>query len=86
MVTKRNKIKIQRVQTGVRLEKKMLKVLKGLAEHQDLSVGQMLELILMHAFENRPCFGRGNMKIVKDLKRIYKLNYSVSDFKKFMES
>ena len=34
---------IERVQTGVRLEKRLLKVLKGLAEHLEMSLGDLLE-------------------------------------------
>ena len=47
---------IERTQTGVRLEKRLLKVLKGLAEHLDLSLGDLLEGMALHSFENRPPF------------------------------
>ena len=42
--------KIERVQTGVRIEKRLLKVLKGLAEYFDMSVGDLLEGIVLHSF------------------------------------
>ena len=48
---------IERVQTGVRLEKRTLKVLKALAECLDLSLGDLLEGIVLHAFEGRAPFG-----------------------------
>lgn len=86
MVTSTKKISIDRVQTGIRLEKKILKVLKGLAEHRDLSVGQMLELILMHSFENHACFSKTGLETVKDLKKVYGLNYDVHDYENFIES
>ena len=41
---------------GVRLEKRLLKVLKGLAEYLDLSLGDLLEGIALHALENKPPF------------------------------
>ena len=50
------KIKVTRVQTGVRIEQRMLNVLKGLAELYDLSLGDLLEGIVLHAFEGRSPF------------------------------
>ncbi len=47
---------VERIQTGVRLEKRLLKVLKGLAECLDLSLGDLLEGIALHALENKPPF------------------------------
>ena len=41
---------IERVQTGVRVEKRLLKVLKAFAEYHDMSLGDLLEGIVMHAF------------------------------------
>ncbi len=41
---------VERVQTGVRMEKRLLKVLKGFAEYHDLSLGDLLEGIVLHAF------------------------------------
>ena len=46
-----NRRLIERTQTGVRLEKSLLKVLKGVAEYCDLSLGDLLEGIVLHAFE-----------------------------------
>ena len=44
-------IVVERVQTGVRMEKRLLKVLKGLAELKDMTLGDLLEGIVLHAFE-----------------------------------
>lgn len=41
----------ERVQLGVRLEKNLVKVLKGLAEFNDETLGELLERIVMHSFE-----------------------------------
>ena len=49
---------VERVQTGVRMEKRLLKVLKGLAELKDLTLGDLLEGIVLHAFEGKCAFSR----------------------------
>lgn len=79
------KIRVDRVQTGIRIEKKILKVLKGIAEFTDLGTNELLELILMHAFENRPCFNEATFKAVKELKKVYGMNYDVHAYKDFLE-
>ena len=48
---------VERVQTGVRMERSLLKVLKGLAEYLDLSLGDLLEGIVLHSFEGKQAFG-----------------------------
>ena len=50
---------VERVQTGVRVEKRLLKVLKALAELHDLSLGDLLEGIVLHAFEGKAALRRG---------------------------
>lgn len=69
-----DQILVERVQTGVRLEKRLLKVLKGLAEYHDMTLGDLLEGIVLHAFDGKPPFGEETLRHVADLKRIYKLN------------
>jgi predicted DNA-binding ribbon-helix-helix protein len=70
---------VERVQTGVRLEKRLLKVLKGLAESLDLSLGDLLEGVALHALENKPPFSAATLKKVADLKRIYELDLTAAD-------
>ena len=72
---KRGVITVERVQTGVRIEKRLLKVLKGLAEFHDLSVGDLLEGIVLHAFEGKCALSRKSLEKVRDLKKIYELDY-----------
>ena len=67
-------IPVERVQTGVRMEKRILKVLKGLAEYHDLSLGDLLEGIVLHAFEGKAPFGPESIKKIADLKKIYDLD------------
>lgn len=70
---------VERVQTGVRLEKRLLKVLKGLAEYLDLSLGDLLEGMALHALENKPPFSAATLKRVADLKRVYGLDLGAAD-------
>lgn len=74
----RESIVVERIQTGVRLEKRLLKVLKGLAEYHDLSLGDLLEGIVLHAFDGQCPFGEESLRRIADLKRIYKLDLDSS--------
>jgi hypothetical protein len=65
---------IERVQTGVRMEKRLVKVLKALAELFDLSLGDLLEGIVLHAFEGRAPFSAESLLRIAELKRIYGLD------------
>ncbi|GEM_PF-726522 len=76
---------IERVQTGVRLEKRLLKVLKGLAESLDLSLGDLLEGIALHALENKPPFSAATLKKIADLKRVYGLDLAAGDSHRLRE-
>jgi hypothetical protein len=76
---------VERVQTGVRIEKRLLKVLKGLAEYHDLSVGDLLEGIVLHAFEGKAPFGRESLQKIADLKKIYGLDLDASASHKLIE-
>lgn len=78
--------KIERVQTGVRIEKRLLKVLKGLAEYHDMSLGNLIEGIVLHAFEGKAPFSEKNLKKIKDLKSIYELDLTWQDSHKLEES
>ena len=79
------KIKIERVQTGVRIEKRMLKVLKAIAEYHDISLGDLLEGIVLHAFEGRSPFEAESIKRIDALKQIYELDYDTSASHNFIE-
>ena len=68
---------IMRAQTGVRMEKRMVKVLKALAEYHDLSFGELLEGIVLHAFANRPPFSPDTLQRIAQLKQVYGMDYDV---------
>jgi predicted DNA-binding ribbon-helix-helix protein len=78
-------IKIDRVQTGIRIEKRLLKVLKALAELKDLSVGDLLEGIVLHAFEGRSAFSKQTLAQILDLKKIYGLKLRSGDSHRLQE-
>lgn len=80
MVTKKTEpIEIDRVQTGVRIEKQLLKVLKGLAELKDMSLGDLLEGIVLHAFEGKAPFSPQTLKEIEQLRSLYGLKLRASD-------
>jgi hypothetical protein len=67
-------IVVERTQTGVRLEKRLLKVLKALADYHDLTLGDLLEGIVLHAFDGKCAFEKKSLALIADLKRIYGLD------------
>jgi hypothetical protein len=77
---------VERVQTGVRLEKRLLKVLKALAEYHDLSLGDLLEGIVLHAFDGKCPFGEETLRRIADLKRIYDLDLDSAASHRLAES
>ena len=76
---------IERVQTGVRIEKRILKVMKGLAEYHDLTLGDLIEGIVLHAFEGKGAFGPESLKLIAELKKIYHLDLDASASHKLFE-
>ena len=79
-------IPIERVQIGVRMEKRMLKVLKALAEYHDISLGDLLEGITLHAFENKTPFNAKTLQRIVQLKEVYGMDYGVSASHQFTEN
>ncbi len=77
--------RIERTQTGIRIEKRLLKVLKGLAESLDMSVGDLIEGIALHSFENKPPFSEETLEKIKQLKNVYDLDWTAEDSHKFKE-
>jgi hypothetical protein len=79
------KISVERIQIGVRMEKRMVKVLKGLAEYHDMSLGDLLEGIVLHAFENKTPFGEDSLQKVRQLKDVYGMDYDAHASHHFTE-
>lgn len=81
-----NRFLVERVQTGVRMEKRLLKVLKALAEYHDLTLGDLLEGIVLHAFDGKCAFSSANLQRIKDLKKFYGLDLDSRASHRLMES
>lgn len=77
---------VERVQTGVRMEKRLLKVLKAFAELHDLSLGDLLEGIVLHAFDGKCPFGEPSRKKIKELKKFYGLDLDSGASHRLVES
>lgn len=86
---------VERVQLGVRMEKAMVKVLKALAELEGITLGQLLEKIVLHSFEPVPGeegemswspHGRRALAAIADLKRIYGMDYTMSGLRAELEA
>jgi len=76
---------IERVQTGVRMEKRLLKVMKALAEYHDMSLGDLMEGIVLHAFDGKSAFGAESLKLIAELKNIYHLDLDSTASHKLVE-
>jgi len=80
-----NNAVIERVQIGVRMEKRMVKVLKALAEYHDISLGDLLEGITLHAFESKIPFSQETIKRIVQLKEVYGMDYGIEMSHRFKE-
>lgn len=85
MAESKNPVEIERMQTGVRMEKRLLKVLKAVAELKDMSLGDLLEGIVLHAFEGKAPFSPQTLKEIEKLKGIYGLTLRASDSHRLKE-
>lgn len=79
-------VTVNRVQTGLRLERNVLKVLKGLAEYLDISLGDLVEGIALHAFEGKPPFRPDTLVKIEQLKAVYGLTLTAKDAHKLRET
>jgi len=69
-----SKFAVERVQTGVRMEKRILKVLKSFAEYHDMTLGDLLEGIVLHAFDGKTPFSAASLARIQELKKFYELD------------
>ena len=76
---------VQRTQTGVRIESSLLKVLKGLAEFTNLTLGDLLEGIVLHSFEGKAPFSTETQKVIDKLKSVYGCTLTADDSHKLKE-
>jgi hypothetical protein len=74
-----NRKVVTRTQTGVRIESSLLKVLKALAEYADLSLGDLLEGIVLHSFEGKAPFSADTQAVIEQLKSVYGCELTATD-------
>ncbi len=95
MVVTVDQVSVDRVQLGVRMEQRMVKVLKGLAEFEGISLGQLLEKIVLHSFEPVPGdegesaaspHGKRALAAIADLKRVYGMDYDAHSARTFRDA
>jgi hypothetical protein len=86
MNTNGKKVLVARVQTGIRIEKRTLKVLKALAELKDMTLGDLLEGVFLHVFEGKAPFGKETIAQIAKLKTIYGLPLTAADSHHLTES
>ncbi|HEY7122843.1 MAG TPA: hypothetical protein VH540_02725 [Ktedonobacterales bacterium] len=79
------KVPGKRVQIGVRMEMRMVKVLKALAEYDDMSLGELLEGVVLHVFERKLPFSEETLKVVAQFKAAYGMDYDASASHQFQE-
>jgi hypothetical protein len=77
--------KVERVQVGARMEKNIVKVLKALAHYLDLSMGDLLEGMALHALEGKTPFSKETLAHVTQLKTIYGLKLTARDSHRLVE-
>ncbi len=76
---------IERVQTGVRIEKRVLKILKAVAARNEIGLGDLIEGIALHSFEGKPPFGDENLAFIEQMRAAYKLDLRASDSHSLVE-
>ena len=80
-----DKKKIERVQTGVRIEKRVLKVLKAVAARNEMGLGDLIEGIVLHSFEGLPPFGTETLEFIEQMRSAYGLDLTAADSHKLTE-
>lgn len=77
--------RVARVQVGARMEKKLVKVLRALADYLDLSLGDLLEGITLHALEGKAAFSAQTLGHIRRLKTVYGLELGAGDSHRLVE-
>ncbi len=76
---------ITRTQTGLRLEKSLLKVMKATAEYCDMTLGDLVEGIVLHAFDGKTAFSAETLEAIAAFKKLYGCDLDASDSHKMQE-
>jgi len=70
---------VERVQTGVRMERRLVNVLKALADLHGITLGDLLEGIVLHAFEGAAPFSEDTLAKIRSLKEVFGLDLRAVD-------
>jgi hypothetical protein len=76
---------VERVQTGVRIERRLLGVLKALADLHGMSLGDLVEGIVLHAFEGKAPFSEKTLEKIGQLKEVFGLELTAADSHRLVE-
>ena len=79
------KVQVERIQTGMRIEKRILKTLKALAEYLDMTLGDLIEGIVLHAFDGKVPFSKEVIDKIQEIKKVYDLDLNASHSHKLIE-
>ncbi len=77
--------RVERVQIGARMEKSLVKVLRGLADYLDLSLGDLLEGITLHAMEGKTPFSKETLGHIKRFKTVHGMTLTAKDSHRLVE-
>lgn len=78
--------KVERIQTGVRIEKRILQVLKAIAAKHDIGLGELIEGIVLHSFEGKQPFGKDSRKFIEQMRLAYGLDLFAEDSHALIEA
>jgi hypothetical protein len=78
-------LQVERIQTGMRIEKRLLKVLKALAEYLDMTLGDLIEGIVLHVFEGKIPFDGKTIEKIGEIKKVYDLDLDAGNSHKLFE-
>ena len=78
MASRSDPLEVERIQTGMRIERRLLKVLKALAAYKNMSLGDLIEGIVLHAFDGKHAFAPATRRKIRELKKIYELDLDAS--------
>jgi hypothetical protein len=81
----KQQVQVQRMQTGMRIEKRILKVLKALAEYLDMTLGDLIEGIVLHSFDGKVPFDEKSLKKIEEIKKVYELDLDSTHSHKLTE-
>ena len=90
-IVREPKLPIEREAVSLRLESRIVSVLRSLAEHKQMDLTELLEETLLHTFEKMPHGGvasphtRSDLDRIAELKEAHGLDYDVHASYRFVE-